>query len=158
MNLSMNYAIRRWMQNDLYMREWNFREDNSYRDIWNRCFVVKYSCRHIIFENNLIKTKTNLSQWCLEYAWNVIYSNYDVVISILRSIASYWHKIDETSLRTCDWSNNDLMHVLQTWLMRLACTMFEQFNYVTFVIEDHYFKVEIVDFIFEFILFFIKFN
>ncbi len=123
MNLLMNYAIRRRMQSDFYMREWDFREDNSNRDTWDRCLAVKYSCRHITFEDNLTRTKTNLSQWYLEYTWNVIYSDYDVVISILRSIASYWYRIERTSLRTCDLNNNDLMHVLQAWSMRFACKL-----------------------------------
>jgi hypothetical protein len=117
----MNYAVRRRMQDDLCMLEWNIRKDNSNRDTWDQYFVVKYSCHHIIFEDNLIKTKMNLSKWCLEYAWSVIYLNYNVVISILQNIVSYWYRIDETSLRTCHLSRNDSMLVLQAWSMRFAC-------------------------------------
>ncbi len=61
------------------------------------------------------------SKWCFEYAWNVIYLNYNIVISILRSIASYWYKIEKTSLHACDLSKYDSMHVFQAWLMRFAC-------------------------------------
>ncbi len=61
MNSLMNYAIRRRMQNDFCMLEWNFRENSSNRDFWDRCLVVEYSCHHVAFENNLIKIKKSLT-------------------------------------------------------------------------------------------------
>jgi hypothetical protein len=40
----------------------------------------------------------------------------------------------------------------------LHINMFEQFDYIAFVIKNHYLEIEVVVFILEFILFFINFN
>jgi hypothetical protein len=62
MNSLMSYAIRRRMQSDLCIFKWDFDENNSNRDTWDRYSAVKYLYHHIIFKDNLIKTEMSLSK------------------------------------------------------------------------------------------------